>query len=68
MNKSFQTFVGAIAGIFSLVSMVLGIVLTNSVNITFWRMIAYDMVFVVQFLTFLWCAVVFARNQDSTKY
>lgn len=65
MSKSFQQFVGILAAIFSVISMVLGIMLTNSVNITFWRMIFYDLVFVIQFLTFLWCAVVFTKSQNS---
>ena len=64
MNKPFQLLAGVVGALFSLIAMVVGIVLTNSVSITFWRMVLYDMAFVLQFLAFLWCAVVFTQKPD----
>ena len=57
-----KLIIGIIATVFSFAAMVLGIMLVNFVNLTFWRMIWYDLIFVVQFLTFLWCAIVFTRR------
>ena len=62
MSKPFQFLVGILATVFSLLSMVVGIMLTNSVTLTFWQMICYDGIFVIAFLTFLWCAVLFTRS------
>ena len=62
MNK----FLAAvIATVFTLAALVTGIMLTNSVSISFTRMICYDLIFVGQFLTFLWCAVTFYPRQES---
>ena len=66
MSKSSLFFVGVLATIFSLLSMVVGIMLTNSVTLTFWRMICYDAIFVIAFLTFVWCAVLFTRSSKDT--
>ena len=57
---------GLIATVFSLLAAIVGIMLVNSVKLTFWQMICYDLLFIVQFLTFLWCAIVYARKPDGT--
>ena len=54
--------VSLIATVFSLMAMIIGIMLVNSVRLTFWQMISYDLLFVVQFLTFLWCALLYGRQ------
>ena len=46
-------------------AMIIGIMLVNSVRLTFWQMISYDLLFVVQFLTFLWCALLYGRQLTS---
>ena len=53
---------GLIATVLSLISMIIGIMLVNSVTLTFWQMICYDLLFVLQFAAFLWCAIVYAKN------
>ena len=57
--------VSLIATVFSLMAMIIGIMLVNSVRLTFWQMISYDLLFVVQFLTFLWCALLYGRQLTS---
>ena len=57
--------VSLVATVFSLMAMIIGIMLVNSVRLTFWQMISYDLLFVVQFLTFLWCALLYGRQLTS---
>lgn len=57
--------VSLLATVFSLMAMIIGIMLVNSVRLTFWQMISYDLLFVVQFLTFLWCALLYGRQLTS---
>lgn len=59
MNKSYKLFVSLLATVLSLVSMVVGIMLANSVELTFTQMLAADGLFVLQFLGILWCGLVF---------
>lgn len=65
MNTAFQLMVSVLATIFSLLSMIAGIMLANTAVLTFWQMIVYDLVFILQFLTFLWCAVIYVRKNND---
>lgn len=64
MQKTYQLTVSLLATVLSLVSMVLGIILTNSVQMSFSRMVVCDAVFVLQFLSILWCGLAFYGNRD----
>ena len=57
--------VSLVATVLSLMAMIIGIMLVNSVSLTFWQMICYDLLFVLQFLTFLWCAILYRRDLYS---
>lgn len=57
--------VSLVATVLSLMAMIIGIMLVNSVNLTFWQMISYDLLFVLQFLSFLWCAILYRRDLTS---
>ena len=59
MNQSYKLFVSLLATVLSLIAMVLGIILTNSVTLGFWQMLSYDAVFILAFLSILWCGLVF---------
>lgn len=59
--------VSLVATVLSLIAMIIGIMLVNSVNLTFWQMICYDLLFVLQFLTFLWCAILYRRDLYSSN-
>lgn len=63
MSKSFRLLISLIASVLSLISMIVGIMLVNALNYPFWRMIGYDLIFVCQFLSFLWCAVLYTRKE-----
>ena len=66
MSTPYKFFVGVLSTVLSLMSMVVGIMLTNSVTLTFWKMISYDAIFLFAFLTFVWCAILFTRNPGTS--
>ena len=67
MMKPYRLLVSLVAAVFSLLSMIVGIMLVNAVRLTFWQMICYDLLFVFQFLTFLWCAILYTRRKDCEE-
>ena len=67
MIKPYRFLVGLVATVFSLFSMIIGIMLVNAIALTFWQMIWYDLLFVIQFLTFLWCAILYGRRQNCDE-
>ena len=67
MMTTYRFLVSLAATVFSLFSMIIGIMLVNSVQLTFWQMIWYDLLFVIQFLTFLWCAILYGRRQSCSE-
>ena len=62
VSKSYKLFVSLFATVMSLLSLAAGIMLVNSLTFGFWQMIGYDLIFVGQFFTFLWCAIIYYRN------
>ena len=67
MGKSYTLFVSLLATVFSLAAMAAGIMLANTAPVTFWQMICYDLIFIVQFLTFLWCGLVYYRQVNNEQ-
>ena len=63
----YKFFVSILATVFTLLSLIVGIMLANSPTLTFMQMICYDVIFIGQFLTFLWCAILFYRNPQKEE-
>ena len=63
----YRFIVSLFAAAVSLIAMVCGILLANSANLTFWQMISYDLLFAGQFLTCIWCAVLYTRDEGSPE-
>lgn len=67
MYKTYRLFVSLLATVFSLLSMVVGIMLVNSVTLSFWQMVCYDLIFLGQFVVFLWCGIVYYRIPEKEE-
>ena len=65
MMKPYQLFVSLFATVCSLLTLVIGIMLVSGSGLTLFQTACYDLLFVGQFLMFLWCAILYGRSAEE---